>query len=426
MFTFIQRLGLLAIPVLLTVGCEGGKPKPRLNCGESQYEEKGQCKGSTPTCQNDEVLVDGTCKAPNTCESGSYWDGQQCTASALSLEVMSQSACYLPNNGATRLILQFVARDEQGFAIDPMVDANNVPTALNSALTVNGESIDVESLIDQDSELLRANLAMTLLLDSSRSMLLHTPPAFTPMKTAAVSVLNNTQTTWSQNQAQFHWGVAWFNEYLYQPKPNNAGEVWTIDDVASIPEPVDRDFTGLLKAVDHMIGIHEQWYADGIAAAARDQHVLVVFSDGKDNHSWFDNADQTGEDNFQQMLFWDELGLAPVPTVSDIRDPASTVPNLRIHVMGMGSAVDENELKAIADLGQGQYFFGSNSDTLGDLFNQVQRELVTQQTLGVQTPLAAGDYTFTLTAQRISDGAQASHTWTQPAGSALPACADAP
>ena len=427
---YFALLGFIAATLTSSLmGCEGGKSRPRLNCATGTHEDRGQCVPNAPQppqCGVNETVVNNKCTKPTTngCAAGFSLVNGNCTPtkepgngkSALTIEVVGQSACYVTTNGATRLLIQYVTRDENGRAIAP-----TSPPDLSTYLTVGGKNIDLESIIAQDSELLRSDLAISLLLDSSYSMTLHKPPAFEPMKRAAIDLLKNTSLAWKTSQSNFYWDVAWFNDHLFQPKTNNAGEAWTFDDLAYIPTPKEGTFTALFKAVDHRIKRHEKWYKQGIAAGLRDQQVLVVFSDGQDNTSSFNGPTSSIEGNYSGMLFWDEIALPAVPTVSAIIKPEKVVPNLRIFVLGMGD-VNAEELKAIAALGHGQYFYGNSSQTLADLFEQVQRELVTQQTIGVETPLPAGKYAFGLHATRSSDNAAAVHKWTQEAGQTLPAC----
>ena len=372
--------------------CEGGKSKP------------GQ-----------------TANPPRSCPENQHLENNRCVENVLTLTVVNQTACYQPANGTTRLILQYVARDDSGLAVAPVLPGSGETGAYNTSLRVNNQPIDVESLLASDSELLKSDLAMSLVLDSSYSMLQHSPPAFTPMKEAAVDVLLETEAEWRGTSSDFHWDLAWFDSKIFHPIKNNADEPWEIEDLNAIPAPEAGGFTALYKAVDYMVNKHQQWYEQGIASDDNDRHVMIVFSDGKDNHSWFNDTEENVEGTLDNMLFWEELALPPVPSVADISS-LEAVPNLRIHVLGMGSAVDEEELQAIAKMGKGQFFFVSDSRSLEDLFAQVQRELVTQQTLGVETPLPAGDYEFELRTTRIDDGAAASYTWTQAAGDTLPVC----
>lgn len=401
--------------------CEGGKSRPATttdaSCAAGENKTDGQCTDPGPAlCSANQTRVDGRCKTDPICAPGSYLASDNtCVAGKLSLEVLSQSACYA-SDGATELVLQYIVRDEAGNAIDPEI------TQLNNQLLRDDQPIDIESILAQDSEALESDLVMSLVLDSSYSMLKHSPPAFRPMKLAAMDVLKNTQAAWNNTGSEFHWELTWFNSLIYRPVPNNAGEPWTIDDIEQIPAPEQGQYTALYKAVDDMTSVHADLYQKGIAAGPRDQHVMVVFSDGADNYGFFDNASIVNQNNLNGMLFWSEKGYTAVAEISDIVSAAS-VANLRIYVIGLGSGVNESELRAIANSGGGRYLFGSNTETLSTLFEQIQRELVTQQTFGAKIPLADGDYTFELRTERVNDAEQAGFSWTMKAGKSLPLCA---
>lgn len=408
-------------------GCEGGK-SPGVGCnGDSPYS---QCEEPPNSCPNGQSLVDGTCQPPDTscplgqhrengvcvedglaCEEGQHQEGDQCVTDQLSVEIISQSSCWNPENGATRLIMQFITRDESGVALDPELDANQEPTALASQLYVNNRPTDVESLLNRDSELLKSDLALSLVLDSTYSMLTHEPPAFAPMKAAAVDVLNGISDVWAANNANFHWELTWFNEVIFRPAPNNSGETWTIANINDIPQPSQGDFTGLWKAVDYTIGVHEELYADNVASGQRDQHVMIIFSDGDDNHSSvFDNSAErfSGSDDLDGMVHWTYRGY-PLTDITDVKSHLAAVPDLRIYVIAFGEQLGEEgkqDLKDLAELSRGQYFFGSDSNTLGQLFDSVKREFVTMQTLGVETPLRDGEYEFSLRTKHHASGAE--------------------
>lgn len=350
-----------------------------------------------------------------------------CVVDQLSVEVLSRSICRNPLNGATRIILQFITRDETGLALDPVVDANGESTALSSQLIVNSRPADVESLLSRDSELLKSDLAISLVLDATPSMLQHTPPAFEPMKTAAVSVLQELQQAWNANAAQFHWELTWFDSFIFRPAPNNRGDNWSITDIASIPTPTEGNFTGLWKAMHYGIGVHEELYDSGIAAGQRDQQVMVVFSDGDDNHSYFDNRNATGSGDINDMLFWSYSGYAPT-TLDDIKNRIAANPDLRIYVIAFGDKIGETgraHLQEIAQLSRGQYFSGSDGNNLGQLFNNVKREFITMQTLGVETPLnPALAHAFSLRTAHLASGAEGSYDFGLTANEPVDACVE--
>lgn len=405
-------------------GCEGGK-SAGIGCnGSSPYN---QCDETPKTCPTGQTLIDGKCTTPGSacaigehrengvcvkdglqCEEGQHQSGERCVADQLSVEIVGQSSCWNPENGATRLIMQFVTRDESGLALDPELDANQQPTALASQLFVDGEPTDVESLLNRDSELLKSNLALSLVLDSTYSMLTHTPPAFEPMKTAAVDVLTGIRDVWSANNAQFHWELTWFNDVIFRPAPNNRGESWSIANIGDLPAPTAGNFTGLWKAVHYTIGVHQELYENNVAAGNRDQHVMVVFSDGADNHSYFNNSNSSGTGDLNGMLHWTYQGY-PATAIADVQTRLDEFPELRVYVIGFGQQLNEagkQRLRDLAEQNRGQYFFGSDSNALGQLFESVKREFITMQTLGVETPLQDGKYEFSLRTKHVASGAE--------------------
>jgi hypothetical protein len=424
-------------------GCEGGKsrgadcgsgrppytrcePAPTSPCPSGQIRVDGVCKVS-PQCPSGTHLQNGECVPDSlTCGEGRHLEGDVCVEDQLQVEVLSQSICRNPRNGATRVILQFITRDESGLALDPAVDANGEPTAIHSQVIVDNRPADVESLLSRDSELLKSNLVISLVLDATVSMLSHNPPAFEPMKAAAVNVLQELQQTWQANDAQFHWELTWFDSLIFRPAPNNRGANWSITDISSIPNPVQGTFTGLWKAVHFGIGVHEDLYDRGVASGARDQHVMVVFSDGDNNDSHFDNSATRGSGD-NGMLFWTYSGYAPT-TLDDIKTRIAANPDLRIHVIAFGDQIGaegRKQLQEIARLSRGQYFAGSGGNNLEQLFNSVKREFITMQTLGLETPLnPAQAHSFSLRAEHIASGAQGSYEFALTTNQPVAECAD--
>jgi hypothetical protein len=412
---------------LLLGGCEGGKSA---GFGCQGNSPSSQCDGAAESCPSGQQWVNGKCQTPNTscplgqhrengqcvdsglmCDDGQHQEGDQCVADQLTVEIVSQSSCWNPENGATRLILQFVTRDQSGLALDPELDANQEPTALASQLLVDNGPPDVESLLNRDSELLKSDLALSLVLDSTYSMLSHTPPAFEPMKAAAVDVLTGIRDTWSTNNAQFHWELTWFNEVIFRPAANNRGENWSISDIRDLPTPETGSFTGLWKAVHYTIGIHQELYEKQVAAGKRDQHVMVVFSDGEDNHSYFDNSNIDRPDDLNGVLHWTYQGY-PATNFEDLQALLDEFPQLRVYVIGFGDALlsandlEKQKLRNLAEQNRGQYFFGNDSNALAQLFDSVKREFITMQTLGVETPLRDGQHEFSLRARHHASGAE--------------------
>ena len=177
------------------------------------------------------------------------------------------------------------------------------------------------------------------------------------------------------------------------------------------------------------IGVHEGLYDQGIAAGQRDQQVMVVFSDGDDNHSFFDNRDPSfsGTGNLNNLLFWNYTGYANT-TLDDIKTRIMANPDLRVYVIAFGDNIGEEgriHLREIAQLSRAQYFSGGGGDNLGQLFNSVKREFITMQTLGVETPLdPALAHNFSLRTEHLASGAQGSYDFGLTANQAVEACVE--
>lgn len=398
-----------------TVDCPTGQTEVNglcindpLQCPIGKHEENGECVPDPISCPEDQIDVEG-----------------ECVANILSISIANQTACWVKNSGATRLITQYVVRDATGKTIDPLFNASNIPTALKTDLYVNAKPVDKESLIDLKSELLDSDLALSLVLDNSTSMLQHSPPAFEPMKNAAASILRKTQETWAANNSQFHWELSWFNNLIYRPLPNNAAEPWEIDDIINIPPPSgDIAFTGLYKAIAQMTDVHQQLYLDGFAAGERDQHIMVVFTDGSDNNSHFpnDDADHQITGSVNDTLLYEGFGYRAMAR-DELPAKFAAVPNLKVFVIGFSDEVKGQELLEIANQGGGRYFFSSNSTTLQTLFNAVQREFVTQLTIGADMPLETNEYLFTIKAVHLSTDIEGQISFPLAVGpGALPQC----
>ncbi len=357
------------------------------------------------------------------CPEGEHYQDDRCVADQLTVDIISQTACTIARNGSTQLIVQFIVRDESGRALDPGLDEQKNATLMTSNLFVDDRPVDVEATISRDSQLLRSDLVLSLVLDASYSMLTHTPPAFEPMKAAAASIVESTQESWQANQSNFDWRLVWFNEYLYEPAANMAGRNWDIDDIAFLPKPQEGRLTGLYKAINYMAGVHHDLYQQGTAASARDQHVMIVLSDGADNHSFFDNRTHQQGGDWNGTLYWTEFGSHPV-TQAQLRSTleSSPVPNLRVHVVGFGQAVNEQELTSIATAGEGQYFYGEDATTLERLFTDVQREIATLQTIGVEVPLQSNTYQMSLRVRHQASAAEGRNDFTLTTGDSLSAC----
>lgn len=357
-----------------------------LECPPGQHEQNGACVEDTINCPGEQVSVNG-----------------ECVENTLTITPVNEHTCWIENNGVTRMTIEYVVRDVYGNTVAPENEITRADT-LETQLFVNSRPLDVESKVTQTSVVLNSDLALSLVLDGSYSMLRHNPPAFEPMKNAATSILRETKNIWNQNGSQFHWELSWFDTLIYRPANNNADETWSIEDISRIPAPkAEVTPTALRKAIASMIDVHEELYADGIATDVRDQHVMIVLTDGRDNNSDSGQIEvsEPSRSNEDGTLFWQAISY-PATYATDLQSALSAVPNLKVFVIGLGDQVSRQELQNIADWGNGRYFYGENSTNLGALFNTVRREFITQLTLQADIPLPSDEYTFTLEA-RVPD-----------------------
>lgn len=434
---------LSALMVLFTLGCEGGNPNNKI-CDANAPAPYNKCAEATAPCPAGQTFVGGQCRIPANCPAG-YTKSESgcqprsfacppgehedevgdCVTDELTVELSSRSVCWVEQSEATRVIVQYTVRDQEGRNLATTLDTTG-SRELPASFFINGAPLDVEAQISSDSELLKSDLVLSLVLDASYSMLTHEPPAFEPMKRAAVEILRETQTLWAQREgSQFHWQLLWFDRLLNIPTENMAGESWAIDDIARIPDPTKGAYTALYKAINKMVATHEAMYERGIAAGSRDQHVMLILSDGADNQWYVENAEEAEERNID-MLYWTREGGAATD-IDEVKANVQSTPYLRTHVIGFGSSVDsdsglQQSLKDIASAGRGQYFFGVDTNTLGELFREVQTEFVTLQTLGAEAPLAPGEYTFSLIVEHPESGAEGTTEFTVTAGSEVGAC----
>jgi hypothetical protein len=312
--------------------------------------------------------------------------------SAVSLQPRASQVTFDPGNGKTTVVVQFTARRQDGW---PLSD-----TEVQTQLKVNDKPVDVESLLQRDASALAVNVRFGMVLDASYSMLRHTPQAFGPMKTAARDSVKSLQEFWRARgqRGTASWSFLWFEEQLNEPAAD-----WVPDNILQLPDPQPGSSTKLYSATHAMVGRMHDAYRSGVASGERDMHVLVVFSDGADNYSWFDNSSAVPRTLTipGTALTYQRSGTAAT-TLQQVKDAVAAHPKLTVHTIGLGSDVNDAELQALATAGRGVYVKNSSATAIGELFNRVLQEAVTVQTVGATMPLPPGDYTLTL---RVSAGA---------------------
>ena len=329
------------------------------------------------------------------------------TSTGLKLEVTQQpQVTWLSTNGKTQVILQFSVRDNSGLPLtEDQVDVQ---------LKLDGNPIDVESLLNQSSTELEVNLYFGMVLDASFSMTQHNPPAFEPMKTAARNSYQQVLDLWRTRPGAVKFSLIWFDEVMNQ-NMDNVNHDWNPDDILTIPEPVAGTATKLHSAVKVMADYLQSEHDSGIYNGARDQYVMLVFSDGADNYSYWDNSNINATLSTTSGASYQQHGTVAT-TLEAAKSAISAHPRLTTHVIGLGSAINASELSQIAQAGNGIFQKNPSSQNLGDLFQRVLQEFTTIQTRGAEIPLTPGDYEFTLTARNKAGGNPVSYKFRMHAG----------
>lgn len=303
-----------------------------------------------------------------------------------------------PDDGTTTVVVQFVARDG---VRDPLRDEN-----LDIELRIDGQPIDVEGLLSVDSAALASSLHLTLVLDASYSMLRQSPPAFTPMLTSAVRSTQSGKSLYVERPGTFTWDLYWFNNLIYRPD-TTLGSPWLENDIQRIPAPQQGTYTKLYAAVKAAVESSAAHRAS-TNATARDQHLVVVFSDGADNYSFHDNANESGTGSIDSDRAFSWNGAAPV-TLNDVKTLLDANPGVQVHAMGLGSDVSDQALASIASNGRGRYFKNVDAGEVDVLFDEVTKEFTSLQTRGATVPLPPGDYVFSVVVRRTDTGAVANY-----------------
>lgn len=331
------------------------------------------------------------------------------TGSGVTLDVTQEpQVTWLSTNGKTQVIMQFSVRDD-----------NDLPLTEDQVevqLELDGNPIDVESVLNQSSTELEVNLYFAMVLDASFSMTQHNPPAFEPMKTAASDSYRHVLDLWSTRPGTVKFSLIWFDEVMNQTVYNTGvARDWLPDDILSIPAPGAGTATKLHSAVKVMADYLQSEHDNGVYNGARDQYVMLVFSDGADNYSYWDNSAVNTVLATSSGASYRQFGTVPT-TLEAAEAAVAAHPRLTTHVIGLGSAINADELGQIAEAGNGTFQANPSSENLGNLFERVLSEFTTIQTRGAEIPLPPGDYDFTLTVRNKAGGAPASYEFRMHAG----------
>ena len=301
--------------------------------------------------------------------------------------------------GKTYVFIDYLVRDDDG---DPLSREDFTISTTN-----NGEPLDAESIGDGSNTPLTSSLNYHLVLDASYSMLTHMPPAFHPMLTAASESIDEIRAAWVTNGGEFYYGVTWFSEWIYDARGD-----WSSEDLASIPEPGPGTATRLFSAVEFAAKQLSADYTAGIASGPRDRHILIVFSDGKDNYSHFDQVEPSGNDAPPPLPACEpaedptlcataagadfEIVRTHAVTLTNVESAIAEHPNLTVNVLGLGSSVNGAELQRIADAGRGDYIHNPDSAEVQGLFRSAFQQFIDQNTIWFQIPEPTGRHTLAM------------------------------
>ncbi|HFE38990.1 MAG TPA: VWA domain-containing protein [Gammaproteobacteria bacterium] len=288
----------------------------------------------------------------------------------------------------TEIILQFVPRNSDNFPLSP--------EQVIVSMRINDEAIDPESIIESSSEQLAFNVNLGLVLDASSSMALPPEdPPFPAMLEAAKNSVEKGFEIWAEQEGEFSFHTTWFNNAIFS-SVDTADQQWAADDIMDIPLPRrSGQFTRLYAAVDYAVEKMAENASDPLSEV-RDQNIILVFSDGKDNHSSKDDADAPVQQLFTKNdAEYQQLGREKT-TLETLLEDIDTQENISVHVIGMGDKISVDNLKSIAEAGNGLYLQNPDASDLDKPFQRVIQEFTTLQTQGIVTPKPVGEYKFTL------------------------------
>ncbi len=319
---------------------------------------------------------------------GGDGDSEPSGVRAIAIEPMGLPSIISDGDGRTRIITSFVARADQG--------------SIRRALTVgetevgfylDGAKVSGESVLDRNE--LGGDLFYTLVLDGSYSMLSdHTPPAFQPMLSAARASIDEIAREWQQRgtaaEVRFDW--LWFDDYVHYPDDKSGASI----SLVPAPRSGEND-TRLFGAVDYMFKRHVATAATGFATETQDRHVMVVFTDGNDNRSYFVTTESNERVESPVPHVKHRPGIATVDQVELIARinaarAANRLPGFTLHAIGLGTSVRAEPLRELATSQSGVFVQNPSSRNLSELFSAITREVVSIQTVGVRLPLRPGRY----------------------------------
>lgn len=296
--------------------------------------------------------------------------------------------------GETTVVASFLAFDDANDAEYPQPMAAH---EMASVQYIDGVKIDAESLLSAAETTHPSDLHLTFLLDTSYSMVLN--GQYETMLRTAASTHDKIAAEWKRKGGAFTFDLFWFRKWVF-----HAVGDWRSSQIASIPAPVPPAFTRLYGGAEAALEHMRAKYLAGVAAGERDRHVLVVFTDGRDNFSHESNAAYSpSPEDCPISPNGGCVTSASAPFEYLVSEPAdlSTVtgaivahPNAKVHVLGLSNesegelALDKEALGEIARVGQGQLM--TSTDDVPALFETLSNLFVHEVSVGALLPDPAG------------------------------------
>ena len=292
-------------------------------------------------------------------------------------------ALYDAASGKTTVVLEFLVRDGSGRSVDPAT------TKLQRF--VDDQATDVESVPNFQDTKLASSLRLGLVLDASYSMTTWQPPAFQPMKQAALDTQTSIRAQFSTwNSGTFTSFASWFqDQYVCVPSSASMPDSAVLD----IPTPKPGDATKLYAATAQMVDRMKQMYDANPGWSSSDHFALVVFTDGWDNYSWHDDTGTVATSYLATGGSFSCAGPGPM-ALADLIAKLQAFPQLKVHVIGLGNAIHTSELSAVAAAGRGRFVSNPDSGQVSSLFQEITREFTTVRRDGITMPLPPGDYEY--------------------------------
>jgi len=325
----------------------------------------------------------------------------------LAIDVISKPVItYNPDDGVTNIVVQFVPRTAPGAF--PLT-----PEQVIVGFKFDDELIGPETHYESTPQELAFNINFGLVLDASYSMIVKNSDsetdAFTPMLSAARTSVQKGVDIWENRAGSFNFKTLWFESFLYYGV-DNENHVWSANDITTIPKPVDKTFTKLFAALDFML--------EKIALEKQEntQNIVLLFSDGFDNYSHFDNSQSEELDDTPLVTSsgaeYLKLG-STTKTLADVVQRINGMENLTVHVIGLGdeSSISVEDLKEISTAGRGLYLENPDNDSILDLFSRVTQEFTTIQSHGLKRSFPSGQHKFTLTVKNKSGQGQTEYSF---------------